>query len=309
MKPSEEKNTRIFGSGLRGGNRAQSVATAMSAEKRAGFKPVTVTGISDGDLILVTPKMFGNLDVDPSYQRGETNMVTQIVRAIQNGGMIPDPVTLCARKGTDKMYIIDGHQRVCAFQHLGVPFKAMLHTSNDVSAEHAFFIAMNSRRAVSANVIVKAWEGQSASVIRKANEMLSHPLNDRVNFSQSASATRLAASSIVGGMREVTGTFNGSGRIEQNLSRIDLVMSASRLQVARVEHYLRLIGMVSPSGTVPHLVLRAIGEIAREHWQSDVKLPTLKVIDKLRMKQWASEAILTEKYRSILVGIVRKTWK
>lgn len=296
------------GSGPRKRLRSESVALANAHEKRTQYKPVAVTGISPGKLITVTPSMFSRLDVDPSYQRGQTSMVTQIVRALQAGGAVLDPTTLCQRKGSDNLWIIDGFQRVCAFQQLRVPFQAMLHESDSAEAEHAFFIAMNSRRAVSANILVKAWTGPSASMMRKANESFEHPLSERINFTQSSNDARIAASSLVTGMKSVLGVASGGGRVEVSLSRIDLAMS-KRLNVARIEHYLRLIGRICPKGALPALVLRAVGEVARERWEDDTQMPAPKVIERLRNKNWAAEVVLVEKYMPVLLEAVRKIWK
>ena len=100
----------------------------------------------------------------------------------------------------------------------------------------------------------------------------------------------------------------GSGRIEVSLSKLDNAMAKS-MQKARVEHYLRLIGKVCPSGTLPALVLRAIGSVAHEQWEHEVKMPSVKTIERLRLKQWAASVVLLEKYQPVLIDIVRKMWR
>jgi hypothetical protein len=288
--------------------RIESPAIQAALEKRAQYKPVTVSGIGEGKLITVTPSMFGRLDVDAAYQRGETNMVGQIVRALQSGGKVLDPVTLCQRPDSDKLWIIDGYQRVCAFQQLNMPFKAMLHESDSADAEHQFFIAMNARRSVSANVIVKAWTGPSGFLLRRANESMEHPLYDRVNFSQSSSDARIAASSLLNGVKCAVGIDRTGGKVDVVLSRVDMAL-AKRLNVARAEHYLRLVGLVAPKMYLPALVLRAIGTVAYERWQNDTHMPTLKVIERMRNKNWAADVVLVEKYMPVLLDAVRKIWK
>ena len=287
--------------------RIASPLVMAATERRSLSKPVIVTGIGKGELVTITPSMFSKLDVDPAYQRGETSMINNIVRALQAGGQIHDPVTLCVRNGGDKLWVVDGHQRVCAFQQLKMPFVAMLHKSASPESEHSFFIALNSKRGLSANVIVKAWTGPIGGIMRKANESLEHPMYDRINFSQAAAGTRLAASSLVRALLAVVGN-EGSGRIEVSLSKLDNAMAKS-MQKARVEHYLRLIGKVCPSGTLPALVLRAIGSVAHEQWEHEVKMPSVKTIERLRLKQWAASVVLLEKYQPVLIDIVRKMWR
>jgi hypothetical protein len=288
--------------------RAESENIASAIEKRAQFKPVVVTGIGPGKLVTVKASEFGRLDVDPAYQRGRTNMVNQIVRAIQAGGAVLDPVTLCMRPDSDRLWIIDGYQRVCAFQQTKTPFQAMLHESDSGEAEHEFFIAMNSKRAVSANVIVKAWTGPSGTLLRKSNESMEHPLYERINFTQSNSDSKFSASTLVTGLKSVVGADRTGGRVEVHLSRLDMAMQ-KRMNVARAEHYLRLIGKVCDRGSLPAMVVRALGIVASERWTDDVTMPPLKVIERLRAKNWAADVVLVEKYMPVLLEQMRKVWK
>lgn len=288
--------------------RTDSEALRNAADKKSTHKPLTVTGIGAGELITVTPTMFRLLDVDPTYQRGKTSMVNAIIRAIQAGGKVHDPVTLCTRRGSETMWIVDGYQRVCAFQQLKMPFSAMIHKSDSADSEHEFFISMNSKRALSPNVIVKAWTGPSGEMLRRANENPEHPMYNRVNLSQSSNDAKFAASSLARAMTHVIGIAR-NGRIEQMLSSIDVTFSKS-MNRARAEHFLRLLGRVAPSGAaLPSLVQRAIGEVGRERWQKDTMMPSKKVIERLRVKQWAASVILVEKYFPVLLDTVRKIWR
>lgn len=289
--------------------RVDSPAVAAASEAKATFKPVLVKGIGEGELIEVKPSMFARLDIDPAYQRGETSMVGTILRVLQAGGKVLDPVTLCHRKGDDKtLWVVDGYQRVCAHQETKLPFMAMLHQSEDAEAEHQFFIALNARRAVAPNVIAKAWVGPSGTAMRRANESPEHPLYDRVNFSQSQNETRIAASCLAKGMLCVVGFPRSGGRIDVIMSKTDTGM-AKQMPKARVEHYLRLVGMVCPVGFLPALVLRALGTVAQERWITDIKMPNRKVIERLKTTQWASKVILVERYYPLLLDLVRKVWR
>ena len=288
--------------------RAENPAVAAQAEKQSTHKPVVVSGIGPGELVTVTPAMYKLLDVDPAYQRGETTMVNSIVRALQAGGKVHDPVTLCERKGGDTLWIVDGWQRVCAFQQMKMSFSAIIHKSDSADSEHQFFIAMNSKRAVAANVIVKAWTGPSGTLMRKVNESPEHPLYNRINFSQAASPTRIAASSLARALMNLMGSSR-SGRIEVYLSSLDVAMASKVMTRARIEHFLRLLGHVSPAGAIPSMVIRAIATVALERWHHDVTMPNKRVIERLRTKQWATSVMLMEKYFPILLDVVRKMWR
>lgn len=284
-----------------------SEAVRLLHEKRMTHAPVIVNGISKGELVVVRPAMFPRLDVDPLYQRGETRMVSQLTRVLQAGGKILDPVTLCWRKGGDTWWVVDGHQRVCAFQALKMEFAAMLHNSESAEAEHAFFIALNAKVGVSANVIVKAWTGPSGTLIRKANESPEHPLYDRVNLQQASNDAKMAASTIARALQALIVADN-SNPISVMLSRIDMAMTAGEKR-ARAEHFLRLVGRICPKGYMPALVLRALAIVAAERWRKELEMPSPKVIERLRVKQWATEVVLVQKYFPVLLDTIRKIWR
>jgi hypothetical protein len=296
--PPAPRNTRVT-----------SEAVRAVAERRSLSAPLVITGIGPGKLVTITPSSpyYAKLDVDPAYQRGETKMVGQIVRALQSGGSILDPVTLCVRKGGDgTLWIVDGYQRVCAFQQLKVPFTAMIHESDSQDCERQFFIALNARKAVSANVMIKAWSGATSELLQKSNSDFTHPLYERINFQQGSNETRIAASSLLRGILAVL-AVDRSAAMPSMLSRVDNELR-DKLQRARAEHYLRLIGKVCPKGTLPAMVLRAIGKTAREHWLTEVEMPSTKIVERLHNKNWASE-MLVEKYFDVLCNTVHKIWK
>src|SRR5262245_10461772 len=86
----------------RKGTIASSEAVRKAVDARRMVMPLTVQGISPGTLHKITPAEFSDLDVDPSYQRGETTMVNHLITAIQAGGLVLDPVTLCRRTSWGK---------------------------------------------------------------------------------------------------------------------------------------------------------------------------------------------------------------
>lgn len=299
---------------FRRSTRATSEKVRASVEARAKSAPVVITGISPGKLVTVEPAMFQRLDVDPAYQRGETKMVNEIVRALQAGGKILDPVTLCRRLWDDDrhtLWIVDGYQRVCAHQQLGQPFQAMVHDSESLEAEKNFFLALNNRRAIGADLIIKAWTGDSGHLIARANTDESHPLCGRIHFAMGKNTSRLSASILAkGALAAATGTAHGSSATG-TLTRLDHALK-DRVERARAEHYLRLMGHVFPKGSVNIIVAQAIGLVAYERWAREVALPRNSVIEKLRLIQWDKEvpgAALIVKFRPVLVETVRRVWR
>lgn len=288
--------------------RITSEAVRKHSEKRSLTKPLVVTGIGRGELVTVTPEMYGQLDVDPAYQRGETSMVAEIVRALQAGGVSLDPVTLCWRKDNPrKWWIVDGWQRSCAHMQLGMPIQAMLHPSEGVGAEAEFFAVLNNRRAVQANVIVKGWPGPSAALLREVNDDPEHPLHTRLNFTQGANESRIASSTLVRALLCAVGVNKSPGRIHALLSRLDTAMEASARNVQKLQGFLELLGRAYPKGTPPAILMRALATVASERWEGGVKMPSDKTIEKLRERQW--KTVLLEQYMSVLVDEVKKVWR
>lgn len=292
--------------------RSGSAKVAAAVERRSLTAPIVVQGISRGTLTTIEPPDFAKLDIDASYQRGETQMVGEIVRALQSGGQIFDPVTLCRRPwdgNKNKLWIIDGHQRVCAAQELRVPIPAIVHESSSLDSEKVFFLALNARRGVSADNIVKSWTGPAGDLVARANTDPDHPLFGRIHFQQGQNKGKVSASTAArGALTAATGSVR-SGTILRILARLDTSM-CQRADRARAEHFLRLLGYVFPSGSVPSLAALAIGIVANQRWAKEFEPPSTKTIQKLRLIKWGQEVpSLSKKFLPVLVELARKAWK
>jgi hypothetical protein len=293
--------------------RALSERVAAAAEKRAMRAPLTVVGISPGKLQTIPPSRFAKLDVDPSYQRGHTVMIFELVRVLQAGGKILDPVTLCKRPWAndgDKLWIIDGHQRVCAFQQLGFPFEAMIHDSENVEAEKNFFLSLNKRHTVGGDVIVKSWTGPSAQMLIEANANPDHPLYDRVHFGQGAARSQLSAALIIRGTAAAATGSGYSGQIQRQLSKLDYAIRENARKYL-AEHYLRMFGMIYAHGTISSFVAIRLGLVAFQRWaQQSRDFPSMAVIEKLRAVDWQQEVPhFNSKFAPVVTNIIQDIWK
>jgi hypothetical protein len=274
---------------------------------------LTVEGISQGRLTVVTPATFGKLDVDPAYQRGETSMVSDIINALQAGGLVLDPVTLRKRpwaKDREQLWVVDGHQRVCAFQELNVPFQAMVHESESLDAEKKFFLALNSRKAVGADVIAKSWTGPCARLLMAASQNPAHTLYERVSYAQGFNESRLGAMVVVRGAWTATSGMPGTGGSAQRLlSRLDVAIGPPEKKL-RAEMFLQLMGDAFPKGSCSLLVSTALSVVAFERWSEASKYPAAQQVERLRKVSWRMEVpVLTAKFRPVLVELIRRIWK
>jgi hypothetical protein len=186
---------------------------------------------------------------------------------------------------------------------------AMVHESSSLDAEKQFFLSLNTRHAVSSNTIVKSWTGPGAAAIMKANASPSHPLHERVSFSAAFNNSRIgAAVVVVGALMAATGKIT-KGSIQVSLSRLDVAMGPAERRFL-VEHYLRLLGQISPKGAFPRFVAQALGLAAWDRWSRGQEYPDRVTIARLAKINWKMEIpAFVEKYRPVVQNMIDKAWK
>ena len=290
-----------------------SAAIQAQADKARKHSILAVKGISRGKLMRIEPEEFNRLDVDPTYQRGETNFVSSIVTAIQRGGAVLDPVTLCKRTSwgnREKLWVVDGHQRVCAFQQTSTGFDALVHESESLEAERIFFLALNSRRGMSANLIVKSWPGHSGKLLVLANASAEHPLYERINLEQGNNRSRIGAMVVVRSTFTAATGLEGHGTANMCLSRLDVALGVDAKRL-RADAFLRLLGKICPKGKINVNVAEALAITAFERWENGPPaLPTQKQIDHIKGINWENELpVLARKYRPVMQGMINRWWK
>lgn len=297
---AERRDTRVL-----------SEAVRLSAESRAVRSPLVVTGISAGVLRQITPNMFAKLDVDAEYQRGETSMVDEIVRVLQAGGVVLDPVTLCRRpwsKDPDRLWIVDGHQRVCAFQQLGMTFQSIIHDSEDLSSEKKFFLALNNRRAIVSDVIVRSWTGPSAVLIVRADKNQSHSLYDRISTTQGANKNRIGATTVARGLLAACTGLDPVGSAVKVLGRADTAVKEEH-RAHMAQQFLTLLGEMAPRGDVKSLVAVALGKVCWERWSKGKDYPSKAQILELRNMNWENVVpAWAKKFEPKVLDTIQKLW-
>lgn len=296
----------------RKGTRVLSTAVRDSADRRRKSEAVVLKGISPGRLITIEPHQFGWLDVDPTYQRGETTMVGEIIRVIQAGGKILDPITVCRRPWSDdlkKLWIVDGYQRTCAMQQLKVPILAMVHDSESIDDEKVFFLTLNTRKAIAPDVVAKGWVGPAGDLLRRVSTESVHPLCGRINFAQSGGRGKIGARSLTNAAYTAgTGSIL-AGSPTKIMGYLDFALR-DRMNRARIEHYLNLIGYVFPNSSASLPILRAYALVAHPRWKIDIALPKRSVLDRLAAINWKNEVpVIVEKFRPMYLEHIQRIWK
>jgi len=282
---------------------------------RVSRKPVLLSGVQPGKLITITPTHFGNVDVDRRYQRDKiTEEINDLIYVLQNGGDIPDPITVVKRLYKEdgvqsgKLWIIDGQQRFMAHLECGRDIRAMCHEVETLEAEKAFFLAMNARRVVGANSVVNSWPGAVADLLKRVDGTVGHPLYGRVMFKASG-AEMIGAAILVRGLLAVMTDAVGGGRIDHLLNAAETALKGPR-QRLKAEAFLGLIGQVFPHGYAPILPVVALGKVAFERWSFKIETPASAVIAKLRRVNWKAEVpSYAERFRPVLEAHIRRLWK
>ncbi|MCC7144271.1 MAG: hypothetical protein IT349_19420 [Candidatus Eisenbacteria bacterium] len=285
-----------------------SEALRAAAEKKRIGTPLVIKGIGRGKLTLITLSMQKHVDVDPSYQRGETSMVREIISTVQSGGEIPSPPHLAKRRGSDTLWVVDGYQRICAYQQLRMEYEAFIHDSEGRDAEAIMYQALNNKKAQSANNLVKGWVGPVGDLIRGAAADPSHPLYSKVNFGDGGSQVRIGATQLLKAVHAVLG---GTGGKHQYITAsVDAKLNASRTNVDRAKLILRLIPSVFDKAPPKAALLQALCLVARERWASQPGWPTEKTISTLKAVNWEKVSpVQTYHYRPLFLEAVRKAWK
>lgn len=297
---TKQRNTRVLSEKVR-----------LQAEANARRAPLVVRGIGPGKLVTIGVTQFAKIDVDPSYQRGKTAMVPELVRVLQAGGVVRDPVTLCKRPWSadpERLWIVDGWQRVCAHQQVGVAFSAMVHESESLTSEKAFFLSLNNRKALSADLVLKSWEGISGKLIRGANENKDHPLFDRVHLEQGSNKTKVGGVVLARAMLAASAGLDGFGPTQRVLARLDHALT-DKMAMARAEHFMRLVALAFHARAPHGMVLACLGEVAHQKWLRDVTLPKLSVIEKLRTMKWDEECPMVKKFHPVVVQTIKSLWR
>lgn len=292
------------------------VAAAVEARKKGA--PLVLKGIGPGKRTTLGPASHKRVDFDLRYQRGEIKpWVNEIVAALNAGGLVLDPITIVRRtwhepgEDTSKLYwIIDGLQRFTALESLGRDIDAIVHESESLDAERAFFLVMNARRNVNTNKIVRAWPGEGAKMLSAINETAGHSLCGRIEFAYTG-GDRIGAAVLVKATITASSGVLFNNDIQKGLTRLDHAMK-DRQSRLYAETFLELVGRVFPKSYGKLMPMQVLAEVARKRWSDSgrVYIPTDHVIAKLSEINWDFEVpTFNMKYRPIIVAAVEKRWR
>lgn len=298
--------------------KTESPALQKAAEGHRIVMPLIVRGATWKREVTITPAEYGRLDVDPEYQRGKTDEIQDLITVLQHGGVLLGEIILAERAwGPDVnrrlLWVVDGFQRVSAYQALDKSFVASVFVTESLADEAALFEAANTRRILSANVQVKAWPGPSATLLRRLDTKPDSPVFDRISWKNS-SPHKLSASVLIYGTKDLlTGRAKG-GSIQWALARTDAELATPRaLDAARI--FIEFVGLVSPKSYIRMNVVRGLAVVARERWERAggswvCSMPSAYQMERLRQVNWSSVVpSFAARFQPIILDHVRKIWK
>jgi len=269
---------------------AQSKEVFDRSVKRKMQEPLVVDEIGKPKLILLTPSEMADLRIDERYQRVKiTAEVNELIHVIKSGGAIPDPLTLVER-ANGKQYIVDGQQRFHAMHECGIGGHAVIYHIDDFERERRLFLAMNKRKNLKSDYIVKAWPGDGAVLIRKLATTVDSPFYGNVSFG-SKTKTQYSSTVLIKGIISclLPDQISAGGRnISDTLARLDFEIKRQPAAIEKAESYLKLLALIFPpkEGKLTYLAAIALGRQAGIHWKKEIPFPGPKIYGRLRKIRW-----------------------
>jgi len=255
-------------------------------EVRRVREALVVEGIGQpADTRTIQPHEFGSLRVDDTtYQRMRTSLVNELIYVIKNGGRIFGRVAI-AKRPDGSLWIVDGLQRFMAALECGVSIPADLYTSEGPQAEALLYQALNNRRNLAADNIVKSHQGPGAHMLMERVRTEGDPYYG--NVSLGVGKRPYSAFILIKAMLAATTGLLPNGKAGQVCSRLDFALRNDPTAKARAEAILRLIPLVFPAiHPMKLLPAVALGLVAANRWQKVVVFPGPKTYEGLKRINW-----------------------
>lgn len=248
-----------------------------------------------------------------NYQRGETNIIGQIISALAEGGTVIAPPLLSRRKWADdgKLWIVDGLQRCTALMSLDKTFEALVYEVDNLDQERAMFLLANEKVAVSPNRSIKAHPGATAVLLRTVDADQHHPCYCRIGWN-TGDPTKLSAAVAVRGLVAVSGAGAPQGKVLNMLARVDAAIGKDPMTKARCAAFLRLVALCFPRRYIKAIAIEAIGVVAAERWRPNqpAEIPPPSVLSKIaRINYDHLVPSSASRFRPMVVDAVKKVWK
>jgi hypothetical protein len=239
----------------------ESAAVLRASQARRVRQVVIVEGITAPESLSIMPSEFHRLHLDDRYQRQpREHLINDLITVLKNGGEIYSPITVCQRLGEeDRLYVVDGQQRMWAHMRCSIPIPARVHKSTGWQAEAMLFQVLNTTDAMSANARIKSYQGRAAAKLRTLSEIPGQPYYNQIDFAQGGFrpfGALILLRAMLGGACGAKGT----GSVLQILPRLDLVLENDPSALARLDLLLALIPQCFPVGGKNRLmVLPGVG--------------------------------------------------
>lgn len=290
----------------------QSEATYRHAESRMTRTVVVVEGITVSEKRMIEPHEFDRLRIDSYYQRPvNSSMVNDLIHVLKNNGRIYDDVVLCVRDDEpDVWYLVDGQQRYWAHDACGVAFPAVIYRSTGRVAEAQLYQVLNTRKALTANNIVKGYQGEAAAILRRLASIEDTAYYNQIQFGDPGKRP-YAAGILMRAMLAVATGILPTGPMHRLCARADHALATDPAARPRIDVFLKLLPLVFPATrTMSNLPPIALARVAFRKFQAGAPFPSPRVYEKLKRVSWdaAIEGKTNIKWLVVLEQEIERIW-
>jgi hypothetical protein len=269
-------------------------------------------------LVWIKHEDLSKLETDSEYQRPLLKWSNDLGAVLAAGGTFPSPIALATRGDDPTFRIVDGIQRTGAAKAQGIGLWAQVYRVNDADVEVRLFQILNTNKALSADLVVRASTGPIPELIRAANRDERSRLCGRIRLS--SGRHNIGAFSLLKGMHgAMTGSENVQGRVQLAVAAVNALAKNDATQ-CRARAYLELVGHVwgseaeplKPEHRPPSIVFHAIGIVLgrRLNEGAHVGLPIGASLHSLRHTNWNREIPgNAAKFIPIAVDEISTRWK
>ncbi len=254
------------------------------------------------------------LGIDTRYQRDEiTDEVNMLIHVLNNGGQIPDQVTIAERPDKSR-WIVDGQQRFWAHVDVQKPMQARIFAVKSYEQELTLFHVLNNSRKLSARVKLQSWPKASGDAVRWLCEDERSALRGLIDFKKGSGVFPLVT--VMRGLSTVVSGSIGNGGIDRVCASYDRTFDRDALwtQKATAGYATIVASVFDKDVRFRHLAALGLGRILHATWRplnadDEWPMPTPKECAKLRGLDWDRLApSAAAQWLPVVVAAIRKAW-
>lgn len=249
--------------------------------------------------LTLQPRDHGRLCVG-DYQRDVISDWSNSLQDAIRRGSVPPPIDVVTRDYEEdkarknKLWVVDGVQRMYALLALDMPIKANVHHVQNIDEEKSLFILLNSHHRISAQLYMTNYTGASVQFLREVDATESHPMYNRILLAHyTGSHEKMQGPTIALAISIAFNVSSGSFSPQRTLPKVDALLRNG--QKENVLQFLHDLGSVFKGKPSVDMIL-AFARV----WTSSGKL-TPKQVTRIRRMNLDSVIAANPKERQHLM--------